>query len=266
MSRRTLTPLLQTRAILVRGILIRVILSVALCAWLLPVAAAAIPDQPAKPPASAAAHKPIHAHKRAAAKPSPAVPAPQIAAAPVAPPHPNWPVNNKPVDATVVWDSHGLRVDAANSSLVQILKDVSTDTGAKVEGLGTDTRIFGVYGPGPASEVISQLLNGTGYNVLMIGDQGGGVPRQIVLSSPPSGPAPQNSAGNTGDEDYQAEPQQQEPPSVINGFAPPLPRTPQQMQEMQLRQEQLQQQIRNQMMNQQQPQPEIDTPPQQLGK
>jgi hypothetical protein len=246
-------------------------LSLALCAW--PMLAAARPDQPATAQSNssqtnAAAHKPVHAHKRPA-KPSPAVPAAQVVAAPVQPvaPPPDWPVNDKPVDATVVWDSHGLRVDAANSRLDQILKDVSTDTGAKVEGLGSsDVRIFGTYGPGPANEIISQLLNGTGYNVLMIGDQGAGAPRQIVLSKAPTGPAPQNNGrGGSGDDDYEAD---QPPlpvpmdnqPSPNGGFVPPQMRTPQQIQDMQLRQEQLQQQMRQQLINQQinqqqQPQP-----------
>jgi hypothetical protein len=170
----------------------------------------------------------------------------------------------------VVWDSHGLRIEAANSSLGQILKDVSTDTGAKVEGLRSDQRIFGTYGPGPAREVLSQLLDGTGYNVLMIGDQGSGTPRQIVLSSQPTGPAPAANASRDtmNEEDYEAEQQQQEiqqqqfqqpppePPNIRNGFQPPAqpppmtpggpPRTPQQIiQQMQLEQQQQQQNQNN---------------------
>jgi hypothetical protein len=240
------------------------ILFAALCDWPLP--AAALLDQSASASATssqtnAATHKPLHAHKRPA-KPSPAIPAPQVTAAPVqpaAPPPPNWPVNDKPADATVVWDSHGLRVDAANSRLDQIFKEISTDTGVKVEGLGpSDVRIFGTYGPGPANEVISQLLNGTGYNVLMIGDQGAGAPRQLVLSKAPTGPATQSSAhGGSGDDDYEADQPAPPPPmdnQPNNGFAPPQIRTPQQIQEMQLRQEQIQQQLRQQMINQQQQQ------------
>jgi hypothetical protein len=95
---------------------------------------------------------------------------------------PHWPANDKPSDASVTWDSQGLRIEAENSSLQQILKDVSAATGAKVEGLAADQRVFGDYGPGQAREVLSQLLEGSGYNVIMIGDQGEGTPRQIVLS------------------------------------------------------------------------------------
>ncbi len=252
MQRRIAAPIRRAKAGLCWSTLV---FCAVLCAWSLQARA----DQPAHRGESSAdtaphatARRAAHARKRSAAKP-----AEQVAAAPpapAAPPPPNWPVNDKPVDATVVWDSHGLRIDAHNSSLGQILKDVATNTGTKVEGLGNaDVRVFGTYGPGPANEVISQLLNGTGYNVLMIGDQGAGAPRQIVLSVAPTGPAPQNNARNSSEEDYEAEQPPQEPPVMNGGFAPPQPRNAQQMEEMQLRQEQMQQQLRNQMLNQQMP-------------
>jgi hypothetical protein len=196
------------------------------------------------------AHKPGSRPAHAKAKPSPAEPVAQAPAPapPVAPPAPNWPINDKPTSATVVWDSHGLRIDAANSSLAQILQAVSTDTGAKVEGLHADQRIFGTYGPGPARDVLSQLLDGTGYNVMMIGDQGEGTPRQIVLSAQPTGPAPVNAGRSmNSDDDYEADQQQPQPleqPAFRGGFQPPEPpgappRTPQQiMQELQQQQQQ----------------------------
>ena len=56
--------------------------------------------------------------------------------------------------------------------------DVSLKTGAKVEGVGADERIFGAYGPGPARDVLTELLDGSGYNILMIGDLGQGTPRR----------------------------------------------------------------------------------------
>ena len=134
-------------------------------------------------------HKHVHPRK----KPAAATPAPQPAPppAPVAPPPPNWPANDLPGAASVVFDSHGLLVVASNSSLAQILKEVSLETGVKVEGMDADQRIFGTYGPGPARDVISQLLDGSGYDVLMIGDRGEGTPRRIVLTAR-SGSAAQN--------------------------------------------------------------------------
>jgi hypothetical protein len=143
------------------------------------------------PATSAPTHKPAHRHKRpAVVKVQP--PAAQAAAAPATPPAPEvpkWPANEKPAPASVTWDSQGLRIDAANSSLAQILQDVATATGANVEGFGADQRVFGAYGPGPARDVLSLLLQGSGYNVVMIGDQGQGTPRRIVLSSRHAGTA-----------------------------------------------------------------------------
>jgi hypothetical protein len=209
---------------------------------------------PATAPAAAPAHKTTsthtsaHPHKRpttahvqtAAYKAAPAPVTPHAPATPL------WPANETPAQASVTWDSRGLRIEAANSSLMQILKDVSTVTGAKVEGLNADQRIFGAYGPGLARDVLSQLLQGSGYNVLMIGDQGQGAPRQIVLSSRRTGEVTQaannNPAASAADDDVDTDEQPQAPP-LRPGFAPGAPpRSPQQiMQEMQQRQQQMQQ-------------------------
>jgi hypothetical protein len=183
-------------------------------------------------PDSTAPQKPVHHHKR----PSPAHPlvAP-MPAAPVTPPvpeTPKWPAFDKPAEASVVWDSHGLSIDAQNSSLEQILKDVSAATGTKVEGITADQRVFGDYGPGKARDVLSQLLQGSGYNVLMVGDQGQGTPRQILLSlrqAASSQPAatPNQPAGDEDDVEEQPTPQE---PIMRPGFAPGgAPRTPQQI-------------------------------------
>lgn len=136
--------------------------------------------------------------------------------APLAPPDPHWPVREQPSPARVQWDSRGLRIEAQNSSLIQILEAVATATGMKVEGLGDDQRIFGNYGPGPAREVLLKLFEGSGYNLLMIGEQGSGTPRQIQLTS-------RNGAGGGGatiapsraaaadDDDDEPEPEQSQP-------------------------------------------------------
>jgi hypothetical protein len=214
---------------------------------------------PSPAPAATRVHKQVHPHKKpAAATPTPQPPPPP---APIVPPPPNWPANDLPGAATVVFDSRGLLVVASNSSLAQILKEVSLETGVKVEGMDADQRIFGTYGPGPARDVISQLLDGSGYDVLMIGDRGEGTPRQILLTSR-SGSAAKSMANNAParpsnedtDEDQTApEPQvEQEPPQPNqNGTVPPVPvRTPQQiMQEIQERQRRLQNAQQNDQQN-----------------
>src|SRR5215469_16795084 len=139
-------------------------------------------QQAQKPPSSSspstASNAPRHRARPTAAKAT----APEEEAAPAPQPEmPKWPVNDAPNKPSVTWDSSGLKIEANNASLHDIMNQVSVDTGAKVEGLGADERVFGQYGPGNTRDVISQLLHGSSYNVLMIGDQGAGTPRQIVL-------------------------------------------------------------------------------------
>lgn len=213
-------------------------------------------------PTETTARKSTHAHS----KPSPAhtpVPPEQPEAVQAAPEPPHWPANDSPATPTVTWDSQGLKIDASNASLHQILDDVSSATGTKVEGFGADERVFGAYGPGQARDILSQLLHGSGYNVLMIGDQGEGTPRQIVLSPRKAGGP--SAATNRPPQDMQEEdvpeppePEEQPPPpqQFINGRPPmPMPpqgpqgppRTPQQvLQELQQRQQQIQDQQQQQ--------------------
>jgi hypothetical protein len=177
--------------------------------------------------------------------PDPADPAPT--ASPV-PETPKWPALDQPLPASVVWNGQGLRIDASNSSLQQILNAVSTATGAKVEGLSSDQRVFGAYGPGRARDVLSQLLQGSGYNVIMIGDQGRGTPRQVLLSVRAAvnaqSIAKNAQASNSEDDDADDQPPPPEPAPIIHPGFPP--RSPQQiMQEMQERQQQMQQQQNN---------------------
>jgi len=231
----------------------------------------------AAPPAQSSTGRALktQAH-RSAGKPAMA---PAAAQAPAPPPMPHWPVNDSPNPPSVVWDGSGLRINASNSSLQQILNEVSTDTGTKVVGNIPDQRVFGSYGPGQASDVLLQLLQGSGYNVLLAGDLGHGAPSQIVLtprrgggSNAPAGMNPQQPQGQPQpDQDDevvdQAEPPEQQeetvpaippPPQQPNQVQPVTPpngqmRTPQEiMQEMQQRQLLQQQQMQQQMQQQQQ--------------
>jgi hypothetical protein len=217
---------------------------------------------PVSTPKSDAGQKPVHHHIKPSAV-HPLAPAPEVTYAPLMPPAPVWPANDQPVQASIIWDSKGLLIDAKNSSLEQILNDVSTATGTQVEGLDTDERVFGVYGPGQARDVLSDLLHGSSYNVMMIGDQGQGTPRRILLSVRHAGdahPATPNRQTSTqaDDEPEPEEPQpgpQPPPPPNRNVFSPigpggtpgASPRTPQQvMEELQQRQQNQQNQQPNQ--------------------
>ena len=199
-------------------------------------------------------------------------PEPETAITPTAPirppdpPPPDWPVNDKAAPATVNWDGRDLVIAATNSSLQQILSDVSTATGVKVEGDEADQRIYGSYGPAPARDVLGKLLEGSGYNVLMIGDQGEGTPRELVLTTKAhtaSAPAGNAQAKPNSDEDAPDDPEppeQQQPPQSLPGQRRPFgmpgqQRNPEQIMQEQIRQQQLQQQQTGQPPVPPQPQP-----------
>lgn len=221
--------------------------------------ATAAPKRAAEEPAT---HKRATVHRAAAhaAKPAAGVPA----TLPV-PPRPAWPAEQPPNSATVTWDSHGLAIEASNSSLDQILHDVVAETGVKLQGLNQDERIFGTYGPGPAREVLSHLLDGSGYNVMMIGGRGDAPPQQIILTKSAAGtPQPPNVQSNN-DEDNDAD--DQSPPTTDTapvmpfrnpaGEGGPPDRSPQAMQQQMLMH---QQQIEQQREMQQQQQPPQSNP------
>ena len=195
-------------------------------------------------------------------------PAPEaIAARPPAPLAPLWPANQPPNQARVSWDSRGLEIEASNSSLSQILHQIAADTGAKLEGLTPDQRVFGSYGPGPRSDVLLKLLDGSGYNVLMIGGRDAATPLEIVLSarlpaSPQTATNNQNRGNSVDDEagkqlkpelqpNYPSEPPRPQP--IQNPFASGgPPRDPQEfMQEILQRQQKIDQQQEQKQQDQQ---------------
>lgn len=188
-------------------------------------------------------------------KPSAAAP-PTIQTGATATPAPNLPpslLDKPPAPAEVTLNSGSLSVDAKNSSLSDILKKLEASSGMSVDGFDKDSRVFGVYGPGPPRDVLSELLDGAGYNFLMVGATDAGTPRQIVLTArtnePVSAPGPANPLVHDDTEDeppaYPTPPVEQ--PPVQPTAMPPgeqRPRTPQEMlQELQrLRQQSPQQQ------------------------
>lgn len=209
------------------------------------------------PPPAARTHRasvPAHrqararAHTRRSRRSTPPAEAAHAAAplpqAPAQPKLPNWPVNNPPNPASVAWNSHQLSIKADNSSLQQILNDVATDTGAKIAGLSSDERIFGSYGPGQVRDVLSQLLDGSGYDVMIIGGQDPATPLRIVLSGTPKGgtalaPIKTASGGNKHSGPVAPpQPDPQQPPMIHDVFGP---RTQREM--MQQRQQEIEQQM-----------------------
>lgn len=217
-----------------------------------------------------AAAKPAHprrpaAHAHAASTPNRSAPE-AIAAQPPASSDPICPADQPPDRARVSWGSRGLTIEASNSSLNQILRQVAADTGAKLQVLTQDQRVFGNYGPGPASDVLLKLLNGSGYNVLILGGRDAEPPLEIVLSarspaSPQTAANNQNSSNSENDEvplepDQQADdPTEQPRPQPPDPFATgtPTPHDPAQlMQEILQRQQKIDQQQQEQQNDPQQ--------------
>lgn len=175
------------------------------------------------------------------------------ATAPV--PTPNLPPSllDKPAGrARVTLNDGSLSVDANNSSLSEILKNIEGSTGMTVDGFDKDSRVFGIYGPGLPRDVLSALLDGAGYNFLMVGTTSAGTPRAVVLTTRNNAPIAAAAPGGNAQPDEDDEPNY--PPPVMDQPPMPVPapqgnpptdqrpRTPQEMlQELQrLRQQQQQ--------------------------
>ena len=107
-----------------------------------------------------------------------------------------------------------LTVDADNSSLNQILREISRVTGMKITGGVTDERVFGNYGPADPSTVLGTLLGGTGSNMMIVLDARR-APQALVLTPRGGGPSPPNPSASRerGEEDL--------PPQRTQRFARP---------------------------------------------
>jgi len=95
--------------------------------------------------------------------------------------------------ARVSFANGQLEVRADNSSLLQILHDISRITSMAISGGVADQRIFGDYGPGSPATVLATLLDGTGANMLLRQDPVTGAPVELILTQragaqPPSSP------------------------------------------------------------------------------
>ncbi|HTV04047.1 MAG TPA: hypothetical protein VME86_01675 [Acidobacteriaceae bacterium] len=157
--------------------------------------------------------------------------------------------------AKVTLTAGQLTIDAHNSTLAEILDQISHAAGMKISGLragNPDQRVFGTYGPGAPRAVLSDLLNGSGYNVLMLGTTPSGAPSELALSVRPTGgvPNPPPQTASTVTQEYQDDqirptqyPPQPAPPPPTSGQRRGF-RSPEQiLQELeQMRQRQQQQQ------------------------
>ena len=122
------------------------------------------------------------------------------ATAPVSPPAPGASANSaRP--ARVTYAEGRLTVTADNSSLNQVLREISRKTGMKITGGVGDERVFGTYGPGPPADILARLLDGTGSNILLR-ESSTDAPAELILTPREGGPTPPNpNAPGMGDDE-----------------------------------------------------------------
>lgn len=214
-----------------------------------------------------------HSQKKSAKKPQ----------LPPLPSGPTGPVQQIPLDSIapvapqVNYQNGQLTIVAPNSTLGDILRAVRKQTGAEIEIPDAKERVVTHLGPGPARDVVAELLNGSRFNYVLLGspadstlltrvvlvaksapdtvnpnNAAGAQPQRAAAQGgnmappPPEAPdandaeaQPEENPDENADQNAaaEAEQQQQGPPPDQSGI-----KTPQQMlQEMQQRQLQLQQ-------------------------
>lgn len=210
---------------------------------------------------------------------------PQLPPLPSGPrgPVPQIPLDSIPAVAPQVsYQSGQLTIVAPNSTLGDILRAVRKATAAEIEiPTNANERVVTRLGPGPARDVVAELLNGSRFNYVLLGSPADaslltrvvlvakttdtppaneqvanapGQPGQPIMGQPGYVPPPQQEAGNVPQDNPDAEAAEENPDENADqnateaeqpqpGPEQPGVKTPQQMlQEMQQRQLQLQQQ------------------------
>jgi hypothetical protein len=227
------------------------------------------PDREQPDPSSASSAQPAPAPSQPV--PAQPAPAPQPPAAPPVNQVPPSMLQQPAAEAQIVFTGDTLSIRADNSSLAAILHQVAGKSGMQIEGLSGDERVFGSFGPGAPRDVLADLLNGTAYNLVLLGDLGDGAPRELILTpatragaaAPPPSPMTTtiDQAANEPDAEI-PQPQPEVPPA--GNTPPPTPgvKTPQQLFEQLQRMRSQQQPGATQDPGQQQ-QPQQQQPPQQ---
>jgi hypothetical protein len=191
----------------------------------------------------------------------------------------------------VTYQDGQLTIVAPNSTLADILRAVHRLTGADVDiPTGTSERVVTNLGPGPAREVVSDLLNGSHFNYVLLGSPAdantltrvvlvakggadttapnpnavanGAPPQPAVAENAPDAADADSSDDSADDSDQNADADQQPAQAQPGaGQGDSAVKTPQQLlQEMQQRQLQMQQQQQGQTGGQPYPGPVVQPP------
>ena len=148
---------------------------------------------------------------------------------PPLPSGPTGPVQPIPLDAIaavppqVSYENDQLTINAPNSTLADILRAVRKQTGAEIEVPSAPERVVTRLGPGPARDVVAQLLNGSRFNYVLLGSAADdAVLTKVVLVAKtgpdtitPPPPAPTPALGIT-QANNSAPPQEPPPPDAAD--------------------------------------------------
>jgi len=97
---------------------------------------------------------------------------------PPLPSGPTGPVQQIPLDSIaavapkVTFQDNQLTIVAPNSTLADILRAVRKQTGAEIDVPAAPERVVTNLGPGPARDVLADLLNGSRFNYVLLGSPG----------------------------------------------------------------------------------------------
>ena len=97
---------------------------------------------------------------------------------PPLPSGPTGPVQPMPLDAIgavppqVTFENNQLTIVASNSTLADVLRAVRKTTGAEIDVPAAPERVVTHLGPGPARDVLADLLNGSRFNYVLLGAAG----------------------------------------------------------------------------------------------
>lgn len=147
-------------------------------------------------------HSQPHQKKAARREPPPPLPS-----------GPTGPVQQVPLDAIaavapqVSYQNNELTIVAPNSTLADILRAVRKQTGAEIDVPSAPERVVTRLGPGPARDVVAELLNGSRFNYVLLGSPSddaqltkvvlvakSGAENMIANATPAANPQPNNAA------------------------------------------------------------------------
>ena len=166
--------------------------------------------------------------KKSAAKPKVVEPEPLAQQAPPPPPPPQRPFEMSPVPAQVTYEGGQLTITAPNSTLADILSQVRARTGTKVEfpANASQERVALQLGPGSPRAVLTQLLQGSPFDYILLGsEQDSNAVTQVMLMRREAGGTQTAATGNIPNRaPAQAEPSDEEsenePPPAPAPMAP----------------------------------------------